>query len=192
MNNSRAGHSRRQFLKIAAGTGALSALSSAGLPTLIEQLDQPFKVPSASALTVEGDALPPLFVIVYNRMGFGLRPGFEDEAAFNALGADDDARLAAYVEQQLDPDSINDSACDSRIASAGFITTSKTLHVRVGRRLLDFPSIFDQLPDLLADIINLLLCRLSKSSPRKQGKDQGQCCYGFLHVIYLAWPSFRD
>ena len=47
---------------------------------------------------------PSVAVIALNRMGFGPRPG--DVAAFNALGADDDARLAAYVEMQLSPDPV--------------------------------------------------------------------------------------
>jgi uncharacterized protein (DUF1800 family) len=44
---------------------------------------------------------PPIAVIALNRMGFGPRPG--DIEAFNALGANDDARLAEYVWQQLHP-----------------------------------------------------------------------------------------
>ncbi len=47
---------------------------------------------------------PGVALIALNRMAFGPRPG--DVAAFNALGADDDARLAAYVQQQLNPDPI--------------------------------------------------------------------------------------
>lgn len=50
-----------------------------------------------------------------------------DLAAFNALGASDDARWAAWVDQQLNPSSIVDSACDTRIAAAGFTTLAKTL-----------------------------------------------------------------
>ena len=51
-------------------------------------------------------------------MGFGPRPG--DRAAFNALGATPDDRLAAYVAQQLDPDSIDDSDVEARIAAANY------------------------------------------------------------------------
>ncbi len=47
---------------------------------------------------------PALAVIALNRMGFGPRPG--DVAAFEALGADDDARLAAYVAEQTNPDPV--------------------------------------------------------------------------------------
>jgi uncharacterized protein (DUF1800 family) len=63
-------------------------------------------------------ALPSGAVVALNRMGFGPRPG--DLDAFNALGATDAERLAAYVAQQLDPASIDDSAVEARIAGAGF------------------------------------------------------------------------
>jgi hypothetical protein len=35
--------------------------------------------------------------------------------------------LAAFLNQQLDPDSIDDSLCDSRLASMAFITLGKPL-----------------------------------------------------------------
>lgn len=69
-------------------------------------------------------ARPSLAVIALNRMGFGPRPG--DVAAFNALGNTDDERLAAYVEQQLNPSAIDDSACDARIAGHAFETLGKS------------------------------------------------------------------
>lgn len=47
-------------------------------------------------------------------------------AAFNALGSDDDARWQAWVDQQLAPATIDDSACDSRVAGAGYITLGKS------------------------------------------------------------------
>jgi hypothetical protein len=50
-----------------------------------------------------------------------------DHAEFLALGGTDDARWAAWVDQQLDPSSIVDSGCDARLASAGFTTLAKTL-----------------------------------------------------------------
>ena len=61
---------------------------------------------------------PPAGVIALNRMGFGPRPG--DVAAFNALGANAEQRIAAYVAQQLDPDSLSDPELDSRLTAAGF------------------------------------------------------------------------
>lgn len=69
--------------------------------------------------------LPPFGVRVLTRCAYGPRPG--DVAAFNALGATDDARLTAWVNRQLDPDAIGDSVCDSRIAAAGYATANLTL-----------------------------------------------------------------
>lgn len=66
---------------------------------------------------------PPLAVIALNRMGFGPREG--DIEAFNALGATDEERLGAYVEQQLNPGSIDDSALETRLADAGYTTLNK-------------------------------------------------------------------
>lgn len=68
--------------------------------------------------------LPSLGVIALNRMGFGPRPG--DLAAFNALGATPEACLTAYVEQQLYPENIDDSAADAIIATYGFTTLGKS------------------------------------------------------------------
>lgn len=75
---------------------------------------------SASVLTT-----PPLPVIAFNRIAFGPRPG--DIDAFMALGEDDDARLAAYVDQQLDPGSIDDSDLDARLSDPAFQTLGKSL-----------------------------------------------------------------
>ena len=69
-------------------------------------------------------ALPPLGIIALNRMGFGQRP--EDLAAFNALGATPEACLTAYIEQQLYPEAIDDSACEAIISSYGFTTLGKS------------------------------------------------------------------
>jgi uncharacterized protein (DUF1800 family) len=71
---------------------------------------------------------PPLAVIALNRMGFGPRPG--DIAAFNALGGNDDARLAAYVAQQLNPGNnppVDDPAYWARRSAAGHVTLNLTL-----------------------------------------------------------------
>jgi len=69
-------------------------------------------------------ALPSMAVIALNRMGFGPRPG--DIDAFNALGTTDVARLTVYVDQQLNPASIDDSACDGVIAGYAFQSLNKS------------------------------------------------------------------
>ena len=48
-------------------------------------------------------------------------------AEFNALGANDTARLTAFVDQQLNPAAINDSALDTRLNGAGYTTLNKSL-----------------------------------------------------------------
>lgn len=69
--------------------------------------------------------LPPLAVRVLNKCAYGPRPG--DVAAFNALGGSDDARLSAWVNQQLNPDAIGDTACTNRIGAGGYGTYTMTL-----------------------------------------------------------------
>ncbi len=69
-------------------------------------------------------ARPPLPVIVLNRMGFGPRPG--DRRDFTDLGSTPQERLEAYVAIQLDPDSIDDSALEDRIASANYDSVDLT------------------------------------------------------------------
>lgn len=91
--------SRRQAL----GSGALAmAATTFGPPAA--QADDPPPLPISSAAT------PSWPVVALNRMGYGPRPG--EVEAVQALG------LKAYVEQQLNPASINDSACDQRLADA--------------------------------------------------------------------------
>ena len=76
---------------------------------------------------------PGIALVALNRMGFGPRPG--DVAAFNALGSDDDARLAAHVLQQLNPDpnQANDPEYHQRrlglngYPDPGFTTLAKSL-----------------------------------------------------------------
>ena len=72
-----------------------------------------------------GPTPPPLAVRALNRLGYGPRAG--DIAAFNALGGNDTARLTAWVDQQLDPGSINDSVLEARLASSGYTTLHKNL-----------------------------------------------------------------
>ncbi len=77
---------------------------------------------------------PTLAVVVLNRLAFGPRPG--DVAAFDALGADDDSRLAAWVAQQTAPDPVaaNDTEYWQRrnglagFPSAGLTTLDKSLN----------------------------------------------------------------
>lgn len=64
-------------------------------------------------------------IVALNRMGFGPRPG--DLAALMALGANSEERIAAYVEQQLNPTAVDDSDCEARLAALALDTLSKPL-----------------------------------------------------------------
>lgn len=67
---------------------------------------------------------PPAAVRWLTRGSFGFTAASLGQ--FNALGATDDARWQAWLTRQLDPASIDDSACEARIASAGFVTLDKS------------------------------------------------------------------
>ena len=56
------------------------------------------------------EALPSREVIALNRMGFGPRAG--DVARVRAMG------LAAYIEEQLQPQALDDAACNGQLAAA--------------------------------------------------------------------------
>jgi uncharacterized protein (DUF1800 family) len=118
--------SRRDFLKLGGTLAASSLLAACAAeqtqtasppPTTVPQIPQAVP-PQEISLSV------PLAVAVLNRMGFGPRPG--DIDSFNALGSTDDERLRAYVDQQLNPDSIDDSEFENRYNEAGFETLHKS------------------------------------------------------------------
>lgn len=68
---------------------------------------------------------PPFAVRMLNNLSYGATP--ETVTEFNALGANDLARLTAYVDRQLNPAAIDDSAMTSRLNAAGYTTLGKTL-----------------------------------------------------------------
>lgn len=68
---------------------------------------------------------PEAAILALTRMGFGPSPS--SLADFQTLGATDAQRFQAYVEQQLDPDSIDDGAADARLAQSGFTTLGKSV-----------------------------------------------------------------
>ncbi|HEU4328149.1 MAG TPA: DUF1800 domain-containing protein [Roseiflexaceae bacterium] len=99
--------SRRRFLGSSAAAGAAAAVA----PQL--SLAQGLAQPANPAPAAAGD--PPLAVIALNRMGYGPRPG--DIDAFLQLGGTPEARLSAYVDQQLNPDDASDTVCQQKLAS---------------------------------------------------------------------------
>ena len=113
---------RREMLKL----GGLSLAAVTAVPRPPHDSPPALRSIDAPADRVVGDPpLPPLSVIVLNRLAFGPRPG--EVAAFQALGATDDARLQAWVDQQLNPQSIDDSWCDAKLAAANLVTLNKSL-----------------------------------------------------------------
>ncbi len=122
---------RRKFLARLASSGAIyseavqAAAGSGGQPALYRREDSVARQDPVSA-GASALVMPPLSVIALNRMGFGPRPG--DIATFDALtGGDEIARLTTYVDQQLDPGSIDDSNLDARLADPAFQTLNKSL-----------------------------------------------------------------
>jgi len=70
-------------------------------------------------------AAPSPELIALTRMAFG--PRGSDLADLTALGSTSEARVAAYVEQQLNPAALDDSECDARLAAQNFTTLNKPL-----------------------------------------------------------------
>jgi uncharacterized protein (DUF1800 family) len=121
-SDQRARQPRRQVLK---ASGALAAAAVLGAPrvSFAATASQQATSPNAAAVA---PALPPLEIIALNRLAFGPRPG--DIDAFRQLpGSTDREHLAAYVDQQLNPQTIDDSACEARLNAAEFITLGKPL-----------------------------------------------------------------
>ncbi|MDA0244162.1 MAG: DUF1800 domain-containing protein [Chloroflexi bacterium] len=110
--------SRRAFLQ---GLGLTTAATAAH--HLIAHADEPAPPPPLAEPHAPLSA-PSAAVVALNRMAFGPRPG--DVAAFNALGATDEERTAAYVEQQLNPIPAEDTELNGRLAAIGFQTLAKT------------------------------------------------------------------
>ncbi len=121
---------RRTFLKTGALVMAGAALTE--LPSALTTDSPPYPRVTAmherAALPLRTGTqpdLPSLNVIALNRLQFGPHP--DDWAAFEALGSTPGERLTNFVAQQLDPNSIDDSACTARIAAQGYTTLNKTL-----------------------------------------------------------------
>ncbi|MGA8276747.1 MAG: DUF1800 domain-containing protein [Rhodanobacteraceae bacterium] len=111
---------RRLFTMLAAGVGAniidpALALRRPGRDGL-----RNFDLPTSPATLT----FPPPAVRWLSRCTFGFTQ--PDLAGFNALGSSDDARWQAWLTQQLAPSTIDDSACDARLADAGYVTLAKS------------------------------------------------------------------
>ncbi len=115
--------SRRNFLGSAAALGA-AGFGAAGLlvagdshaqdvPDQFAGLTPLMPAPAQSASKAPV-TLPPLAALVLNKAAFG--PTVAEIAAFDALGANDAARLSAWLNIQLNPGN-TDSVVDARLAA---------------------------------------------------------------------------
>ena len=122
----RTNFTRRDFLKLG-GTLATTSLLAAcqpaeETPNVILPKINAEDVPPIQNITPPAVALE---ILALSRLSFGICPG--DIESFLALGGNDDERLRAYVEQQLNPDSIDDTEFENRYSAVGFETLHKSL-----------------------------------------------------------------
>lgn len=146
-----------------AGLGAISiavpALAGEALEATTAKPERALSSPEKNGSTLT--LVPPLAVRALHRMGFGparrkKKPvkqpmagslfgndfetlgdlGDDDIGYFMSLGNDDDTRLANYVDQQLNPSGIDDSALTARMAQypASFATLSQPFATVFGQR----------------------------------------------------------
>ena len=111
---------RRLFTSLFASAGLVGTDPALAMRRSGRTGSRDYDVPTSP----DSSTFPPDAVRWLTRASFGYTT--YDILAFNALGATDDARWAAWIARQLAPQTIDDSACDARIASAGFVTLNKT------------------------------------------------------------------
>jgi len=110
---------RRLFSALFTSAGvATDAALAMRRPGRSGMLDEPLPT------SPDSSTFPPAVTRWLTRVSFSY--SLADAIAFNALGSTDDARWQAWLGQQLMPSSIDDSACEARIASAGFTTLTKS------------------------------------------------------------------
>ncbi|MCB0101870.1 MAG: DUF1800 domain-containing protein [Anaerolineales bacterium] len=118
---------RRDFLKLSGAFAATSALAACA-PGEETPTAAPFESTGQSPV-IQPEAqtqLPPvpMAILALSRLTFGIRPG--DVDAFNTLGSSDDERLLNFINQQLTPDTLDDSDFENRYNNAGFETLYKS------------------------------------------------------------------
>lgn len=116
---------RRSALKLGSSMPVLAALH----PGLLADGDGPpgMRSPDTAGAqrVVDPPPLPPLEVLALSRLAYGYSPSARAE--IDSLGSTPAARFAAFVEQQLNPDLIDDTACLNRLNAFGFSTLGKSL-----------------------------------------------------------------
>src|SRR4051812_26972020 len=100
---------RRKFLQAGAGSLALLAAGCDHMPRELTSLfgpqtraNGPFQPPASATIDP--------IVHTLNRLSFGLRPGEYERV--KKLGTDADEAIQAHIEQQLNPDSIEDGIAE--------------------------------------------------------------------------------
>lgn len=106
MDDSKHGLSRRELLQAAA---AVSAVAMCSVP----------RRSSAATIPV------PLETFAMQRLALGLRPSERDE--WSQLAPQDEKRLAAWLERQLKPSTIDDRGCDEKIERLQLKTLHKSM-----------------------------------------------------------------
>ncbi len=106
------------------GTTAAGAASAPATPAGGPRMSGP-SASNLSQTTLVTLQRAPFAVRVLDHLTFGATA--TSIAEFNALGANDNARLTAFLDQQLNPAAINDSAVDARLTAAGYTTLGKSL-----------------------------------------------------------------
>lgn len=110
---------RRQFFSKLTQVTRGAAEQGMRRPGKAQLLDQ--HAPSADPLATS----PPALVRWLTKASYGYSRATHDELM--ALGSSDDARWAAWVNQQLAPQNLPDQQCETRINEGGFITLNKSL-----------------------------------------------------------------
>jgi hypothetical protein len=100
---------RRKFLQAGAGSLALLAAGCDQMPRELTALLGPQARPNGPFQPPASEAIDPM-VHTLNRLSFGARPG--DYERVKKLGADADEAIQAHLEQQLNPDSIEDGIAE--------------------------------------------------------------------------------
>jgi uncharacterized protein (DUF1800 family) len=123
-------HSRRELFDRVKDRTAAALQPGTGRPTSRHRMGRASHMrrpgKGQAGATAKSLPTPPsAAIIALNRLGYG--PRATEIAAFNALGGNDQQRLTAWVDQQLNPASINDSTCDAKLAAAGYETLNKSL-----------------------------------------------------------------
>jgi len=125
---------RRSFLKVGAGGMAILATAGCGqMPRELRQLLALVNPPGGPFQAPITEAIDPI-IHALNRAGFGARPG--DYQRVRKLAKTPEAAAAAYLEQQLHPENIQDE--DADYAARRFETLQEPLG-----------ELFEYQPDLL-------------------------------------------